>query len=234
MIIRKSQERGYFENDWLKSYHTFSFGDYFDRNQMNFHDLRVINQDVVAEGKGFPTHGHRDMEILTYVTKGVVAHKDSMGNAEQIKAGEVQVMTAGRGVLHSEFNPESRQPLELLQIWIKPHTAALNPSYHQKEFSLHQKTNKLCLIAAPNGMDGALPINQDAKVYASVLESGHRIIYPMQPQRAVWIQMIRGQLDINQVIIDAGDGLAIDQSQELRIQAKSESEFLLFDLVKTK
>ncbi|MGE0764806.1 MAG: pirin family protein [Bdellovibrionales bacterium] len=232
MQIRRSNERGHFENDWLNSFHTFSFADYFDRQHMHFHDLRVINEDVVQPSAGFPTHGHRDMEIITYVVEGAVAHKDSMGNAEQIKAGEVQVMSAGRGVLHSEFNPDAKKPLKLLQIWVLPNREGLAPTYQQREFSRVSKTNKLCLVAAPNGGDGALRINQDVRLYASILETNQRLVFPVQNKRAVWLQMVRGQLEINGQIIGDGDGVAIEESGELRLSAKQESEFLLFDLVK--
>ena len=232
MQIRKSSDRGHFENEWLNSYHTFSFADYYDPNHMNFHDLRVINEDVVAPSGGFPTHGHRDMEIITYIVKGAVAHKDSMGNAEQIKVGEVQVMSAGRGVQHSEFNPSNKEALKLLQIWLVPQRMGIAPSYQQREFPREKKLNKLCLVAAPQGADGALSINQDTRLYASILESKQSLNFNVAKNRAAWLQLIEGELEVNGKILKNGDAIGIEESGELKIAANKESEFVFFDLAK--
>lgn len=231
MQIRRSSERGHFENDWLKSYHTFSFADYFDPGHMNFHDLRVINEDVVAPSKGFPTHAHADMEIITYVVKGAVAHKDSMGNAEQINAGEVQVMSAGHGVQHSEFNPSDKEALKLLQIWLVPQKRGIEPSYQQRLFPREKKLNKLCLIAAPAGADGALAINQDTRLYASILEEGKSLSVPLATRRAGWLQMVEGELQVNGKVLRSGDAIGLENAGEIKILAVKLSEFIYFDLV---
>lgn len=231
MKLRASNERGHFKNDWLESYHTFSFADYFDRQHMHFQDLRVINEDEVQAGAGFPTHGHRDMEIITYVYEGAVAHKDSMGNQEQLNAGEIQVMSAGRGVTHSEFNPNSDKLLKLLQIWILPEKEGLTPGYQQKEFTREQKLNRLLLVASRN--EGPLKINQDVKLFASILEPGKTLEYTLNEGRAGWIQLVRGQLKVNSTTVRPGDGLAIEDSGTLKISADGkECEFVFFDLVK--
>lgn len=231
MVLRAAHERGFFENDWLKSHHTFSFADYFDRQHMHFHDLRVINEDEVQPGAGFPTHGHRDMEIITYVYEGAVAHKDSMGNQEQLNAGEIQVMSAGQGVTHSEFNPHQDKTLKLLQIWILPNKEGLTPGYQQREFTREQKLNRLFLVAAQK--DGPLKINQDVQLFASVLEAGKNLEFTVKPGRAAWIQLVRGELQVNAQKLRPGDGLAVEDAGALQINALGvESEFLLFDLVK--
>lgn len=232
MQIRRSHERGHFENNWLNSYHSFSFSDYFDRKHMNFFDLRVINEDLVQPSAGFPTHGHRDMEIITYVIQGVVTHKDSMGNSEQIRAGEVQVMSAGRGVLHSEFNPDAKKPLKLLQIWVTPNQEGLAPSYQQQVFSEERKLNRLCLIASPDSADGSLLIHQDVRLYASVLKKDVRLTFPVLNTRAVWLQMVRGEVQANDETLKEGDAVSLSMPGDLNILAKQESEFLLFDLIK--
>jgi redox-sensitive bicupin YhaK (pirin superfamily) len=231
MNLRKSQERGYFEIDWLKSYHSFSFGEYYDPEHIHFRALRVINHDFIAAGSGFPLHPHRDMEIITYVLRGAVAHKDSMGNQEQVSAGEVQVMTAGSGVRHSEFNPNDKQELELLQIWLLPDKGALDPAYGQKAFSRDEKLNRLRLIASKDQRDGSLKINQDVNLYASVLEKDRTLDFEIPADRYVWIQVARGEMEVNGAKLVTGDGLSISVEKALQMKALSdEVEFLLFDL----
>ena len=230
MTLRKSQERGYFEIDWLKSHHTFSFGEYYDPKHMHFRSLRVINHDVIAAGKGFALHPHRDMEIITYVVRGAVAHKDSMGNQEQVVAGEVQVMTAGDGVRHSEFNPNQDQDLELLQIWILPGKAALTPAYSQRAFSRDDKLNRLCLIVSGEGKNRELKINQNVNLYASILEAGKVVQHEVRAGRHAWIQIVRGDVEVSGEKLTSGDGLSVDEARVLTFKASKEVEFLLFDL----
>ncbi len=230
MTLRKSQDRGHFKIDWLDSYHTFSFGDYYDPEHLSYRDLRVINHDLIAKNGGFPTHPHRDMEIITYVLQGAVAHGDSMGNNEQLGAGEVQVMSAGTGVRHSEFNPSAEKALELLQIWVLPQKNGLTPSYAQKKFSREEKLNQLRLVVSPEGQNGSLQIHQDASLFASILEAGKSVTFQSQPSRGVWIQIAKGQLDVNGTKLNTGDGLAIEGKNLLTLQGLSEVEFLLFDL----
>lgn len=230
MTLRRANERGYFEIDWLKSYHTFSFGEYYDPKHIHFRALRVINHDMIAAGKGFPLHPHRDMEIITYVVRGAVAHKDSMGNQEQVVAGEVQVMTAGDGVRHSEFNPYQDQELELLQIWVLPDKAGLEPAYSQKAFTREEKLNQLCLIVSGNESKAGLKINQDVNLYASILEAGKSLQHEVKTGRHVWIQIVRGEMTVNGEKLITGDGLAVDEAGLLSLQSAIETEFLLFDL----
>lgn len=232
MRIRKSKERGHFANEWLDSYHSFSFADYYDPNHMGFQDLRVINEDIVEPDSGFPMHGHRDMEIITYVTQGAVAHKDSMGNTEQLSAGEVQVMSAGKGVLHSEFNPLSDKKLKLLQIWIEPNRRGLAPGYQQKPFATKEKEGQLKLIVSPDGAENSLIMNQDAKLYASLLNNGQTLSYTISKGRSGWIQMVSGQLEVNGTRLYEGDALAVSDGEGLlTLSSPSHCEFLLFDLV---
>lgn len=231
MNILKSNERGYFKNDWLKSFHSFSFGDYYNPEAMNFRNLRVINHDFIAPEMGFGTHPHRNMEIITYVLKGKVAHKDSMGNQTFISAGEVQVMSAGRGVAHSEFNP-LKQELELLQIWITPDENGIDPSYDQKAFAEADKKNQICLIASPNGSNGSLKIHQDVKLYSSFLEKDKSIEYVVPKHRYAWIQVANGSIEIDGKALMKGDGVSISFSDE-KIQMKGLdpiSDLLVFDL----
>ncbi|NBV41677.1 pirin family protein, partial [bacterium] len=190
--IRKSSERGYADHGWLKSYHTFSFASYYDPRQIHFRQLRVINEDFIAPSSGFPAHGHDNMEIITYVVSGAVEHKDSMGNSLIIPAGEVQAMSAGSGITHSEFNPSDSEPLHLLQIWVFPQTDHVQPRYRQQAFSRESKLNQLRRIVSPDGSDSSLAIHQDMTLYASILESGYQIDFPIAPKRHVWIQLISG------------------------------------------
>lgn len=222
--IRKSEERGKADHGWLKSYHSFSFADYFDRNQMHFQSLRVINEDFVAPNKGFDTHPHRDMEIITYILSGELAHKDSMGNTRIIRAGEFQAMSAGSGVSHSEYNPSENTPVHLLQIWIMPNQKNLTPSY--AEFIPEIKQD-LTLIASP---EGPLKINQDVKLFLGKLSKDQSLSKEISENRHIWLQQIEGELRINDQELKTGDAAALSEEKSLEIRAKSDSHFLLFDL----
>ena len=228
--IRKSADRGHFDHGWLKTYHSFSFADYQDAEHMGFRALRVINEDFVAAGKGFGTHPHRDMEIVTYILSGELQHKDSMGNGSVIKPGDVQRMTAGTGVTHSEFNPSPHNDVHLLQIWLLPEKQNLTPGYEQKVFSHAQKLNQLCLIASPDGQSDSVIIHQDVLLFASILESQKTLTYSVAANRHIWIQVVKGELIANSSHLNAGDGCAISVESTLQLQAKSDAEFLLFDL----
>ena len=227
--VRRAKERGHFDFGWLNTFHTFSFGDYFDPKQMGFRTLRVINEDTVLPGKGFGTHPHRDMEIITTVLSGALKHQDSMGNGSLIRPGEVQRMSAGTGVTHSEFNASETEPVHLLQIWILPEKTGIAPGYEQKMFSEKEKRGKLCLIASQNGREGSVTIHQDASVYAALLKPREKIEWQPQKGRSAWIQIVRGEMDVNGTELNAGDGAASEQSP-LSFSAKTDCEFLLFDL----
>ena len=229
--VLQSEQRGAADYGWLKTKYSFSFADYYDPNRMGYKSLRVINEDRVAGGMGFPTHGHKDMEIITYVIEGALEHKDSMGNGSIIKPGEVQYMSAGKGVRHSEFNPEQQMSLHLLQIWIVPNELAQEPRYDQKHFSRERKLNQLCLVVSNDGADSSIAIRQDAKIFASVLEANQSLSYNIKPGRGVWVQLIGGQLTVNDQQLSAGDAIAIEQADNAKVLALQESEFLLFDLI---
>jgi redox-sensitive bicupin YhaK (pirin superfamily) len=228
--VRRSGERGFFDHGWLKTYHSFSFADYRDPKWMGFRSLRVINEDWVAPGEGFPTHSHRDMEIITYVLKGVLAHKDSMGNASEIKPGEVQRMSAGTGVTHSEYNHMSLAPVHLLQIWIMPERRGLTPGYEQKAFPIEGKRNTLRLVASPDAAAGSVKVHQDVRLYDTRLDAGQAVTHTVRSGRAAWVQMISGSLRAGGVTAAAGDGLHTETAGELRLEAGETAEFLLFDL----
>jgi redox-sensitive bicupin YhaK (pirin superfamily) len=228
--IRKSKERGHANHGWLDSYHTFSFADYFDQNFMGFRKLRVINEDQVMPGQGFPTHSHRDMEIITYVLEGQIEHKDSMGNQSVIRPGDVQRMSAGTGVTHSEFNPSPKDILHLLQIWILPEKAGIKPSYEQKTYNKQDKLNRLRLVASKDGQEDTVKIHQDACLYAAVLEEGKKVEHSLKKGRHAWLQVTCGALSVNNVSMNEGDGAAISDEELLTITAKKLSEIILFDL----
>jgi redox-sensitive bicupin YhaK (pirin superfamily) len=230
ITIRKAEERGHVNLGWLDTYHTFSFDQYYDPAHMHFRSLRVINEDRVAPGQGFPTHSHHDMEIITYILAGALEHRDSMGNGSVIRPGDVQRMTAGTGVAHSEFNPSSTEPVHLLQIWILPSARNLSPGYEEKLFSEDERRGQLRLIAARDGNDGAVKINQDARVYASLPEADQTIEHEIDRERYAWIQVARGTLNVNGIELNQGDGAAIAGESRLRITAHDAGEFLLFDL----
>jgi redox-sensitive bicupin YhaK (pirin superfamily) len=228
--VRKAGERGHFNHGWLDTYHSFSFAGYFDEEHMGFRSLRVLNDDIVAPGRGFGTHGHSDMEILTYVLEGALEHKDSMGTGSVLHPGDVQRMTAGRGVRHSEFNHSKEEPLRLLQIWILPGEPGLTPGYEEKTFSTEEKRGKLRLIASPDGRDDSLTIHQDASVYASILAPGVTADHSFEPGRHGWIQVARGRMKLNGIELGRGDGVAVSDENEIHMEGVEEAEFLLFDL----
>lgn len=227
---RPAKERGHFDFGWLSTYHSFSFGEYYDPAHMGFRNLRVINDDVIAGGQGFGTHPHQNMEILTYVLEGELAHKDSMGNGSVIYPGDVQRMSAGTGVTHSEFNNSKSEASHLLQIWILPEKQGLAPSYEQKHFDADQKKNRLCLIASQKGEEASVVMHQDVKIYSSLLDESKKIDFKLNTQRYYWLQMVKGNLQANGVSLVKGDGLALEQEAALKLEASENSEFLLFDL----
>lgn len=230
IAVRRSAERGHANHGWLDSYHTFSFANYYDPAHMGFRSLRVINQDRVEGGKGFGTHSHRDMEIVSYVLEGELEHKDSMGNGSTMRPGDVQRMTAGTGVSHSEYNHSSTDPVRFLQIWLLPDRQGLKPGYEQIHFSNADKRNQLRAIAAREGRDGSVTVHQDVTLYASVLDAGKQVEHALAGDRHAWVQVIRGQLDLNGITLEAGDGAAISEDKQLAFSAIDEAEFLLFDL----
>ncbi|NJR24031.1 MAG: pirin family protein [Richelia sp. CSU_2_1] len=230
IAVRKSEARGHADRGWLDSYHTFSFANYYDPKHMNFRSLRVINEDVISPGKGFGTHGHRDMEIITYVLEGALEHKDSLGTGAIIKPGEVQRMSAGTGIQHSEFNHSQTDPVHLLQIWILPDTNGLPPSYEQKDFPLAERHGKLRLVAARDARDGAVKIHQDVDLYAAVLDKNSRVVHALQPNRHAWVQVARGGILLDGLTLAQGDGAAISDRSEVAIEATEDAEILLFDL----
>jgi redox-sensitive bicupin YhaK (pirin superfamily) len=230
MRIRKAAERGHFDHGWLDTYHTFSFGDFYDPEQMGFHALRVINDDRVAPGRGFGMHGHRDMEIVTYVLEGELAHKDSLGNGSVIRAGDLQRMTAGTGVRHSEVNPSAAKWVHLYQIWLLPERNGLEPSYQQITIADEQKRGRFRLVASSKGGDGALVIHQDARLYLAALSSGDAVSKMITPGRAAWLQVLRGTVSLGGHTLTAGDAVALENQQDLTVQSAAESELLLFDL----
>jgi quercetin 2,3-dioxygenase len=225
ITIRKSKDRGHFNFGWLDTYHTFSFGEYDDPEHVQFSVLRVINDDRVAPSKGFDTHGHANMEIVTYVIEGALQHTDSTGELSQIKPGDVQRMTAGSGIRHGEANPSQKDPVHLLQIWIFPDKKNLTPGYEQKHFA--DLKNRLCLIVSPQGENGSLKIHQDVKIFASRLQG--KLSYPLATGRAAWLQVIEGPLACNGKILQAGDGAALTEERELKLESAN-AHFLLFDL----
>lgn len=229
ITLRASSDRGHANHGWLDSYHTFSFANYYDPKHMGFRGLRVINEDRVQPGRGFGTHGHRDMEILTYVLEGALEHKDSLGNGAIITPGEVQRMSAGTGIMHSEFNPSASESVHLLQIWILPTQQGLQPSYEQRTFPLQQREG-LQLIAAKDGRDGAVTIHSDVDLYSGVLRRGDRVSYQLQPKRYGWLQVARGEADLNGYNLKAGDGVALSEAESLKITTNTGAEILLFDL----
>lgn len=232
ITIRKSHDRGHFDFGWLDTRHTFSFGEYHDPKHMGFRALRVINEDVVRGGGGFGTHPHRDMEIVTYVLSGALAHKDSMGNGSTIRPDDVQRMSAGTGVTHSEHNASSTEPVHLLQIWLSPARTGTAPSYEQRAFPAAEKRGRLRLVGAPDGRDGAVTIQQDAMLYASVLAPAERVSHEITPARHAWVQVLRGSVTVNGEPLMAGDGAALSDESHASIAAGTEltNEVLVFDL----
>ena len=230
ITIRPSGERGGGDYGWLKTRHTFSFDQYHDPKWMGFRSLRVINEDFVAPASGFPTHPHRDMEIITYVLSGKLEHKDSLGTGSIIQPGDGQRMTAGSGIRHSEFNPSPSESVHLYQIWILPEARGLKPSYEQKSFAQADKRGKLRLIASRDGAEGSVKMNQDAQLYVSVLKPNEEVTHRFAPGRAGWLQVVRGAVQVGQQTLSQGDGAAISDEERLGLKAVQDSEVLLFDL----
>jgi redox-sensitive bicupin YhaK (pirin superfamily) len=232
LTIRKSNERGHANHGWLDSYHSFSFANYYDPAHMGYRSLRVINEDRIAAGRGFGSHPHRDMEILTYVLSGKLAHKDSMGHVEVLGPNEIQRMSAGTGVVHSEFNGSETEPVHLLQIWIEPQSNGTEPGYEQLKFDASEKLDRFKLLASPKPVAGAATINQDASVSVAELTPGKSLSYPLGSGRHAWLQVIRGEVVVNGKTLSAGDAVAADKETHLEIgaQGPTNSEVLLFDL----
>ena len=230
ITIRKSEDRGHFDFGWLDTFHTFSFDQYYDPAHTHFRSLRVINEDRVQPGHGFPTHSHRDMEIITYILTGALEHRDSMGNGSVIRPGDVQRMSAGTGVSHSEFNPSEAEPVHLLQIWILPQSHGLPPSYEEKHFSDEERRGRLRMIASSDGRQGSVTIHQDAQVYAAVLDAGQTVVHTLDENRSAWLQVARGTIRLNEMELKQGDGAASRKESGLKIAAHDQAEILLFDL----
>jgi len=230
ITLRRSDERGHTKLSWLDSRHTFSFGDYHDRRYMGFRDLRVINEDRVEPGAGFPTHSHRDMEIITYVLEGALEHKDSTGTSSAIRPGEVQRMSAGTGISHSEFNHSKTEPVHFLQIWIVPDETGLLPGYEQKALPLDKNRGRWTLIASKEGRDGSVTVHQDVDLSVALLPAGQEVTYRLKPGRHAWLQAACGSVTLNGATLSAGDGAAVSQEEILEIRAVETAEILLFDL----
>jgi redox-sensitive bicupin YhaK (pirin superfamily) len=230
ITIRKASERGHANHGWLDSHHTFSFADYYDPAHMGFRSLRVINDDRVKGGRGFGSHPHRDMEIISYVLDGALAHKDSMGTGAVIKPGDVQRMSAGTGVVHSEFNASQSDEVHFLQIWLMPDKRGIQPGYEQKTFSEADKRGTLKLVASPTGEAGSVTIHTDAKVYAGVFAAGERAELPLAEQRGAWVHVARGSAKVNDQLLREGDGLAIESERAVRVEGTDGGEVLVFDL----
>jgi len=241
ITVRKSTDRGYADHGWLKSFHSFSFADYHDPRQMGFGNLRVINEDRIAPGTGFGTHGHRDMEIVSYVIAGELAHKDSMGNGQPgsaadgaasgvIRPGDVQRMSAGRGVLHSEFNHAPNATTHFLQIWIEPSVRGIEAGYEQKHFDADSKRGVLRLVASPDGRDGSVTIHAHASIYSGLFDGAQQLVRPLDPRRRFYVHVVRGAVSVNGEPLQAGDALRIEQERELRLGDASDAEVLVFDL----
>ncbi len=228
--IRRSHERGFADHGWLKSYHTFSFADYFDPKHIEFGALRVINEDRVAPGAGFGTHGHRDMEIISYVLDGELAHRDSLGTGSVIRPGDVQRMSAGRGVQHSEFNNSKTQPVHFLQIWIQPNVLGIAPEYEEKRFGPEEKRGRLRLITSPEGAEGSVRIHQDARVYAGLFAGAERADLEIAPERRVLVHVARGAVAANGEALNAGDALKLVGARRLTLSEGADAEVLVFDL----
>jgi redox-sensitive bicupin YhaK (pirin superfamily) len=230
ITIRKANERGHFNHGWLDTYHTFSFGDYRDAKHMGFRSLRVMNEDRVDPGQGFGMHPHSDMEILTYVLDGELAHQDSMGNGSVIHAGDFQRMTAGTGIYHSEANPSSEMPVHLYQIWLRPSERGLEPSYEERRVGSSPASNQLELVASHDGRDGSLTIHQDADIYLSKLDENSHVEHQLGADRHVWLQVLRGDVTLNGNSLTAGDGAAVSDEATVKIAASGNAEVMLFDM----
>jgi hypothetical protein len=230
IILRAAEARGHFDFGWLDTWHTFSFGDYLDEAHTQFRTLRVLNEDRVKAGRGFGTHGHRDMEILTWVISGALEHRDSLGNQGVIRPGEAQVMSAGTGIQHSEFNPSASEAVHFLQIWLLPESQGLAPRYDQVAFAPEVLRNRLCLIASPDGAEGSVKLFQDVRVFASRLDSGNKVLIEIRPERFGFLQVVTGALLLNDLALQAGDGARLLGESMLTVSASEPSEILCFDL----
>ncbi len=228
--VRRAAERGHARYDWLDTWHTFSFDTYYDPAHMSFRSLRVINEDRVQPGKGFGMHGHRDMEIITYVLEGALEHRDSLGTGSVLRPGEFQRMSAGTGIRHSEFNPSPTEPVHLYQIWLLPEQKGLAPSYEQKAFPEAERRGRLRLVASPDAQDGSLLIHQDARVYLSTLDADQEIEHELKPGRHAWLQVLRGSVALNGQLLETSDGAAITGERAVSVRATAPSEIMLFDL----
>ena len=228
--IRRSEERGHANHGWLDTYHTFSFADYHDPKHMGFRSLRVINEDRVQPGQGFGDHPHNDMEIVTYILEGALQHRDSMGNGSIIRPGDVQRMSAGTGVVHSEFNPSKTEPVHLLQIWILPTRKGLPPGYEQKRFEIETRRGVLRRVASPDGAGGSVTIHQDARIYSTILAPTQRVGHELPKGRHAWVQVARGAVDLNGIALSAGDGAAVSDERRLELAGREPAEVLVFDL----
>ena len=228
--ILRSENRGHFDFGWLDTFHTFSFGDYRNKDWMHYRALRVINQDVVQPGEGFGTHPHRDMEIITYVLRGALEHKDSMGNGSVIRVGDVQKMSAGSGITHSEFNHSKSELVELLQIWIMPSEHGIKPTYDQKNYTVEERTGRLRLIASPDGSENSIQVIQDARVYATILKPGQSLTVEINPQRYSWVQVARGSVNLEGEVLKKGDGASATGLSKFTLKGVEETEVLVFDL----
>jgi quercetin 2,3-dioxygenase len=228
--IRKAGERGHADHGWLNSFHAFSFASYYDNEHMGFRSLRVMNEDRVAAGKGFGTHPHRDMEIVSYVLEGALEHKDSMGNGAVLRPGEFQRITAGTGITHSEFNPSKVEPTHFYQIWLLPDATGLPPGYEQKRFDDDRMLNALRLVASPDAEDGSLTIHQDARIYLSRLDAGKSVEFTISSGRYAWLQVLRGSVTLNGHAMQTSDGAAVSDEATLSVAATSDAEIMLFDL----
>ena len=230
LTVRKSQDRGYADHGWLKSYHSFSFAGYYDPEHMGFGNLRVINEDRIAPGTGFGQHGHRDMEIISYVLSGELAHRDTLGNVKAIPPGDVQRMSAGRGVMHSEFNHAKDQTTHFLQIWIEPNVQGIEPSYEQKRFDAADKRGKLRLVASPDGAEGSVRIHADARVYAGLFDGEESATVPLDPARPVYVHLVRGELSVNGTKLSGGDAARLQRESQLALAQGKDAEVLVFEL----
>jgi redox-sensitive bicupin YhaK (pirin superfamily) len=230
LTLRRSQERGHANHGWLDSYHTFSFANYYDPANMGFGPLRVINDDRIAAGRGFGAHGHRDMEIITYVLDGAIAHKDSMGNGSTIRPGNVQRMSAGRGVMHSEFNPLADQTTHLLQIWIEPDVTGITPEYEEKQVPESDKRGRLRQVVSPDGADDSMRIHQDARLYLGLFDGAEQAGLPLAAGRQAWVHVARGQLRVNGELLGAGDAVALTDEASVQLTDGDQAEVLVFDL----
>ncbi|MEM7292146.1 MAG: pirin family protein [Pseudomonadota bacterium] len=230
ITVRKSADRGFADHGWLQARHTFSFANYYDPAHMHFRHLRVINEDRIAAGGGFPMHSHQDMEIITYIIDGALEHRDTLGNGEILRPGEIQRMSAGTGITHSEFNPSESDSTHLLQIWLLTEQKGIEPDYEQRSFIDRRVDNELCLLATRGGGNGTVHVNQDVNLYTATLEQGASIALPVSDTRHAWIQVVRGEIDVAGHTLEAGDGVGTSGESDLRLKANADSEFLLFDL----